>query len=71
MENSFQQGWYQVKQGEVAAIRQKIMAKLGITTRMAFLNRLNGDTIGTIAEREAIERVFEEHGITDIWGKVV
>jgi hypothetical protein len=67
---SFQKGWFQVRQGEVAEVRSKIMAKIGITTRMGFLNRLNGDTIGTEADREAIERVFAEYGIKNIWGKV-
>ena len=67
---SFQKGWYQIPQGKVADVRKKISAKLGITTRMAFMNRLNGETFGTIAEREAIERIFAEYNITDVWGNV-
>jgi len=67
---SFQKGWYQLRQCEVADVRNKIQAKLGTTTRMAFLNRLNGVTQGTPAERDAIEKVFAEYGITEIWGTV-
>jgi len=67
---SFQKGWYQVRQGEVAEVRKKLMATLGITTRMAFIKRLNGDVYHIPAEKEAIERIFSEYGITEIWGAV-
>ena len=69
-EFSFQKGWSQVKQGEVSAVRAKLMTALSITTRMAFLNRLNGSVEPKVTEHEAIERIFKEHGITEIWGEV-
>jgi len=67
-EYSFQKGWYQLRQHQVAEARNKIMAKFGITTRMAFLKRLNGKTMGMQAERDAIEAIFAEYGITEVWG---
>ena len=69
-EFSFQKGWFEVKQGQIAEVRHKIQAALGLTTRPAFYKRLNGVTIGLPAEREVIERIFSDYGITDIWGKV-
>lgn len=67
-EFSFQKGWSQVKQGDAAAVRSKLMAALNITTRMAFLDRLNGKVEPKITEHRAIEDVFAEYGITEIWG---
>jgi len=69
-QNSFQKGWYRTKQGEAAEVRRKISAALGITTRVSFLNRLNGDVTHNPAEREALEKIFAGYGITEIWGKV-
>ena len=70
IEYSFQKGWFRLRQFEVAEARNRIMASLGITTRMAFLKRLNGETYGIPAERNEIERIFADYGITEIWGKV-
>ena len=67
---SFQKGWSQVKQGEVSVVRTQLMTALSITTRMAFLNRLNGDVEPKVTEYEAIERIFKEHGIAEIWGEM-
>ena len=70
MENnfSFQKGWSQVKQGDVSTVRTKLMSALNITTRMAFLDRLNGKVEPKVTEHQAIENIFSEYGITEIWG---
>lgn len=70
MENnfSFQKGWSQVKQGEAATVRSKLMAALNITTRMAFLDRLNGKVEPKVTEYAAIEKVFKSYGIKEVWG---
>lgn len=70
MENkfSFKKGWSQVQQREVATVREKLMEALNLKTRMAFLNRVNGLVEPKISEHEAIERIFKEHGIKDVWG---
>jgi hypothetical protein len=65
---SFQRGWSHVRQTETARVRGKIMAVLNVTTRAGFINRLNGKTEPKVTEYEAIERIFGELGITDIWG---
>jgi hypothetical protein len=67
-EFSFRKGWYQVKQGEARDVRAKIMSALNIATRMAFIDRLNGKYEPRVTEAKAIESIFAEHGITDIWG---
>ena len=71
MENefSFQKGWSQVRQGDVAGMRKKLNTALNLTTRMAFLNRLNGKVEHKITEYKAIEKIFNEYGIIEIWGK--
>ncbi len=65
---SFQKGWSQVKQGDAATVRSRLMEALNITTRMAFLDRLNGKVEPKITEHQAIESIFAEYGITEIWG---
>lgn len=45
------------------------MTALGLNTRMAFLQRLNGNVEPRISEYKAIEEVFAKYGITDVWGK--
>jgi hypothetical protein len=65
---SFKTGWSQVKLGDVAAVRAKLMKTLNINTRMAFLDRLSGKVIPRINEYYAIEKVFAEYGIKNVWG---
>lgn len=66
---SFNKGWLQVKNGDIAECRKKLMVALNINTRMAFLNRLKGGVEPKVSEARAIEKVFAEYGITDVWGK--
>ncbi len=67
-EFSFKKGWSQVKQGDVAQVREKLMCALSITTRMAFLDRLNGKVEPKITEHRSIEEIFSDYGIKDVWG---
>lgn len=67
---SFQIGWSQVKQGDASTVRAKLMQALNITTRMAFLDRMNGKVEPKISEYKAIEKVFAEFGIEKVWGSV-
>jgi hypothetical protein len=69
-EFSFQKGWSQVKQGDAATVRSRLMVALNITTRMAFLDRLNGKVEPKVTEHAAIEQVFKSYGIKEIWGAV-
>ena len=65
---SFNKGWSQVKNGDIAECRTRLMAALNINTRPAFLNRLKGEVEPKISEVRAIEAIFAEYGITDVWG---
>ncbi|MCL1933572.1 MAG: hypothetical protein FWF53_07165 [Candidatus Azobacteroides sp.] len=68
-ELSFQKGWFKVRQCDVPAVRIKLMSAFGVTTRVGFLNRLNGNVNHTEEERNAVEEIFNSYGITEIWGK--
>lgn len=65
---SFSLGWSQVKNGDIPECREKLMSVLNIKTRAAFLVRLKGDVEPKVSEAKAIEQVFKEFGITDVWG---
>jgi hypothetical protein len=67
---SFQKGWFKIPQGNVAAARVRLMATLGVTTRAAFRDRMNGKVNHTEDEILAIEEIFSAYGIADIWGTV-
>ena len=68
-EFSFKKGWAQVQQGDIRTVRDKLMIALKIKTRMAFLNRMKGKVEPRASEARAIEQIFAEHHITDIWGE--
>ena len=66
---SFQRGWNQLKVVDAPCIREKLMAALDLATRSGFLYRLKGKCEPTVTEAQAIEVIFREYGITDIWGE--
>nr|DAJ89868.1 MAG TPA: hypothetical protein [Caudoviricetes sp.] len=65
---SFNKGWSQVRNGDLPECRKRLMTALNIKTRAAFLNRLKGDVEPKVSEVRAIEDVFAQYGITDVWG---
>lgn len=65
---SFRKGWKQLKNGDTAVVREKIITALGLQCRTSFYPRLNGEYEPKISEAQAIEAIFAEYGITDIWG---
>jgi len=67
---AFLKGWYKIPQGDVAGARIKMMSLFGVTTRMAFLDRLNGKVNHTQEQIDAVEGIFHSYGITEIWGAV-
>ena len=42
---------------------------LGLTSTPPFYQRLNGKVEPKVTEAEAIERIFAEYGITEVWGE--
>jgi hypothetical protein len=65
---SFKLGWSQVKQGEAAAVRSKLMVALNLNTRMAFYSRMNGKVEPKVSEAQLIEAIFAAHGVKEVWG---
>ena len=70
-EFAFWNGWEQVRSGDRKAVRVKLMEAMNISSRRQFLARLKGEHEPKVTEHAAIERVFGEYGITDVWGHVV
>lgn len=68
IENSFKCGFMQLKQKDAPAVKAEIMAGLGIVTRAAWHQRLNGNIAPRQVEREYIQNVFKKYGIIDVWG---
>lgn len=66
---SFKKAWSQVRQKDIEDVRNEIMAALALTTKPAFYNRLNGDVEPKVSEAKAIEDIFNNYGITEIWGE--
>lgn len=67
-EYSFELGFSQVKRKDVAEVKSRIMAALGISTRSSWLARLNGTVEPKISEAKAIEEIFSDYDIEEVWG---
>lgn len=65
---SFKKGYQQVQQKDAKDVRKKIMTALNLTSRRSWGLRLNGIIEPKVSEAQAIENIFNEYGITDIWG---
>lgn len=66
---SFKKGWNQLRHGDVEQARNKLMDALRLTSTPPFYQRLNGKVEPKVTEAEAIERIFAEYGITEVWGE--
>ena len=66
---SFKNGYGHVRNKDLPAVKSEIMTVLGIETRMAWSQRLNGKVEPKVTEAEAIEGVFKKYGVTKIWGE--
>ena len=66
---SFLKGYHQLKVQDTEIVRNKIMKDLDIKSRQAFWRKLHGFAEPRMTEIQAIERIFGEYGITEIWGK--
>ena len=68
-EFSFWKGWSQVKLKDHVKVKERIMEALNIKTRLAWCQRRSGKVEPRISEAKAIESIFAEYGIKDVWGK--
>ena len=57
-----------MKQGDARVVKKKLWVALDIGSRQTFSERMKGKVEPRVSEAEAIERVFAEYGITDVWG---
>lgn len=67
-EFSFWKGWSQVRLMDQKEVQRKIMEALNVESRMAWNQRRLGNIIPKVPEAEAIEKIFAEYGITEVWG---
>jgi hypothetical protein len=67
---SFQRGFGQVRQMDADKVRDEIMSELGLTSRTSWFFRLNGTIEPKVSEAKAIEAIFKNYGITDVWGEL-
>lgn len=65
---SFQRGFSQVRQKDVANVKAEIMTALGIATRSSWAARLNGAVEPKVSEAHQIEEIFAKYGINEVWG---
>lgn len=70
-EFSFYKGWSQVKIKDQKEIRGRIMKALGVNTRMGWCLRRIGKVEPRVSEARAIESIFAEYGIKDVWGEAL
>lgn len=66
---SFKKGFRQLTVSQAPKVREKICQALNLLTPTSFYPRLNGKIEPKISEAHAIEDIFAEYGITDIWGE--
>lgn len=71
MNYSFKKGYNTVQAGKQRQLRRELMEALSITSRPAFIARLNGSVVPKVPEAAAIEAVFERHGVprSKVWGE--
>ncbi len=70
-EYGFRRGYSQVRQKDAKKVMEQIKKALGITTNVSWNARLNGKVEPKMSEAKAIEEVFAEYGITEVWGSEV
>ena len=67
---SFRKGFEQVRRKDVKEVKEKLAKAIGIkiNNRMSWSNWINGKVEPKITQKEAIEKVFAEYEITEVWG---
>lgn len=65
----FRRGYQQLTLAQEKEAKEKLWEALGIVSRSSFGHYLHGRVEPKVAQAAAVEKVFEEYGITDIWGE--
>ncbi len=63
----FKKAYQKLTLAQEAEAKKKLWKALGITTRVSFNNYLNGKIEPKASQAEAIEEVFREYGIANVW----
>lgn len=64
---SFRRGWLQLRSMDMPSVKEKIQRQLAVGDA-SFYKRLRGEVEPKVSEAEAIEKIFAEYGIKDVWG---
>ena len=65
--SSFVIGWNKLPKEDSAAVKEEIKVVLGIKSDPQLYRRMKGVPEPTVSEAEAITRIFNSHGIVNIW----
>ena len=66
---AFKKGWGQVPHDKTKEVRERIMTALNLKARNNFYIRLRGEIEPKVTEAEALEKIFGDYGITEVWGE--
>jgi len=65
----FNLGWGQLQTKDVPMAREKLLVALGINNRVSLSAYKTGKLEPKATQAAAVEGVFNEFGITEVWGK--
>lgn len=67
---SFKKGFSQVRQKDAAEVRRRITEALNLNpeSRASWKLRIDGSVEPKVSEAKAIEDIFHDYGIYEIWG---
>jgi hypothetical protein len=68
--HSFKRGYSQIPYKDLKKVKTEIMDALSITSRSQWYERLWGNVVPNVEEKNAIEQVFTKYKVkkTEIWG---
>lgn len=64
----FALGYRQIRTGDLRIVRGKLLTALGVTTNVSLLRYMRGVRECKASQAAAVESVFKEYNITEIWG---
>lgn len=65
---AFVKGYNSLQQRYTKEVKQRIMEVFKINNRNSWYSRLYGNVIPKISEAQAVEAIFGEYGIKEVWG---
>lgn len=68
MKYSFRRGYSQIPRYRAKELKNRIMDVFGIRGEVSWYAHLSGKIEPKVSEYEAIEAIFAEYGIKEVWG---